>query len=100
MLIPLRSRMAVSVSTYVWLLWAALVACSRAGAGHSSPEPGPNVSGYGGSDLEGIIPLVELNLHDAKTPFLVVMWISVAGGLKLGKVWTSCLDWSVFRFSL
>uniref|UniRef100_A0A8C5FW78 Sodium/hydrogen exchanger n=1 Tax=Gadus morhua TaxID=8049 RepID=A0A8C5FW78_GADMO len=75
--------MAVSVSTYVWLLWAALVACSRAGAGHSSPEPGPNVSGHGGSDLEGIIPLVELNLHDAKTPFLVVMWISVAGGLKL-----------------
>ena len=82
--------MAVSVSTYGWLLGAALVACSRAGAGNSSPEPEINVTSYGGSDLEGIPAVLVLNWHYVKTPFLVALWILVAGVLKIGRCGRRC----------
>ena len=70
--------MAVSVSTPAWLLGAALVACSRAGAGNWNPEPGV-------TDPAGGIPVVALNWQEVRTPFLVALWIAVAGVLKMGR---------------
>ena len=61
------------------------MACSRAGAGNWNPEPGPNVTGAGVPAAAGGIPVVALNWLEVRTPFLVALWIAVAGVLKMGR---------------
>ncbi|KAJ3608884.1 hypothetical protein NHX12_023413 [Muraenolepis orangiensis] len=61
----------MAVRALGWLLGAALVACSRAGGG--------------ASDLEGMPAAVSSNRHEVMTPFLVALWILVAGVGKMGR---------------